>query len=561
MRSLGILFALGLITCSSARSLPIRHYESKIVPLGIAQNRDGFLWIATADGLMRFDGLHYEAVRSPGARDVDVSPDGSVWLATHDGVVRYKRGVFTREITGHAITALIVTHAGQLLAATDKDLYIAVNLDKEPLKWSLYRDASVHGRFQADLEGNIWFGCGLKLCEWSDDDIRAVAGGADWHKYRKPPPNHIGAIKDQQRDWADIVGTPEHRIWARNGPEVIEFNGAETIRRDVPVETFKGVRPGFLLDHVGRLWIPGRRLHVVENGRIEVFQPGGAPLEDVTTVFEDRRGTLWFGLAGKGLAALPAQTMLESWGESEGIAGSVLDLAVSPRGGLLAAGYSGGYVLDAKGGRWHRLSGEHGALRATLAEAGGSILQIPFAGGLLRDGREIPLPEGFNRKRMRYLYRDPKGTVWIASIDGLFRLDGRITRVPLPANKLYPSDMIADADGRLWMGYEDGVAVCAEGNCTQAIAPGDGLASPKIRTIAVSPNAVWVGYRPSIGFTRFRRKPGGWAATQFPPEKGYGPVDTHFLRRDRRGWIWRGSTDGVYICDGVHMEPEDWLHL
>ena len=38
-------------------------------------------------------------------------------------------------------------------------------------------------------------------------------------------------------------------------------------------------------------------------------------------------------------------------------------------------------------------------------------------------------------------------------------------------------------------------------------------------------------------------------------------MDTHFLRRDRRGWIWRGSADGVYVCDGQHTAPEDWLHL
>src|SRR5262249_37933613 len=42
---------------------------------------------------------------------------------------------------------------------------------------------------------------------------------------------------------------------------------------------------------------------------------------------------------------------------------------------------------------------------------------------------------------------------------------------------------------------------------------------------------------------------------------GYGPEDTHFLRRDHRGWIWRGAPDGVYVCDGVHTEPEDWIHL
>src|SRR5262249_27519147 len=37
--------------------------------------------------------------------------------------------------------------------------------------------------------------------------------------------------------------------------------------------------------------------------------------------------------------------------------------------------------------------------------------------------------------------------------------------------------------------------------------------------------------------------------------------DTHFLRRDSRGWIWRGTTGGVYVADGVHLRPADWLHI
>src|SRR5579872_2141556 len=98
MRSIGPLFAIGLIASASAASLPIRRYESNLVPLAIAQDRDGFLWLATADGIVRFDGMHYEPVRSPAAKDIDVTPGGSLWLATDNGLVRYNHGDFTREL-------------------------------------------------------------------------------------------------------------------------------------------------------------------------------------------------------------------------------------------------------------------------------------------------------------------------------------------------------------------------------------------------------------------------------------------------------------------------------
>ena len=60
-----LLVALGQIASLGARSLPIRRFESNMIPLGIAQDREGFLWLATSEGMVRFDGLHYEAVRAP----------------------------------------------------------------------------------------------------------------------------------------------------------------------------------------------------------------------------------------------------------------------------------------------------------------------------------------------------------------------------------------------------------------------------------------------------------------------------------------------------------------
>ena len=97
--------------------------------------------------------------------------------------------------------------------------------------------------------------------------------------------------------------------------------------------------------------------------------------------------------------------------------------------------------------------------------------------------------------------------------------------------------------------------------CEQVIGAADGLLNQRVRSIAPAAGEVWVAYRQTKAFSRFQRAEGRWTARHFLPESGYGPPDTHFVRRDRRGWTWRGSTDGVYVCDGQHVEPEDWIHL
>src|SRR5664279_2251202 len=100
MRWVRLFLIFGQIFSLAGRSLPIRRIESNMIPLGITQDREGLLWLATSEGIVRFDGLHYEVVRAAGGGiDVAVTPDGSVWLATGDGLVRYDRGSSTKAVS------------------------------------------------------------------------------------------------------------------------------------------------------------------------------------------------------------------------------------------------------------------------------------------------------------------------------------------------------------------------------------------------------------------------------------------------------------------------------
>ena len=545
----------------SARSLPVRRFEANLIPLDITADQQGILWMTTGTGVVRFDGLHFEPVQAPpgidlaSAHHIATGPDGSIWIGTAKGLLRYREGAFTTELQGE-ITALYVTRAGRLLASVNPDefVHVCAEPDRSPTRWVRLRVTAL-GRYQEDLAGTVWFSCGRRICSWSDADVQSAAAGTHW---RLLPSISILSVA-----WGDIVALPDHSLWGRNGPDVVKLvNGIQTSQTPIPVETFQGVRPGFLLDRRGRLWIPGRKLHVVEDGVLRVAD--GVPLDDVISIYQDARHTLWFGLAGKGLAAVPDETSLETWSETEGIAGSVLDLAIHPQLGLLAATDTGAYVFHEREGRWQALnpSGERTVLRSLAVGANGEVLFLPHGRGLTSSTRRFTLPPGLDEPQFRKLYADRQGAIWICTLPGLFKLnpEGRVVPVPLP-HGVYPSDVQSDPAGHVWVGYEGGIAQCAGETCTPAISPKDGLLDRRIRTIAPAGSDVWVGYRRTDAFTRFHRQQGHWIATHYKSDNGYGPEDTHFLRRDRRGWIWRGSTDGVYVCDGIHTEPEDWLHL
>lgn len=108
---------------------------------GLAANRvrslafgnDGVLWVATANGIGRFDGQQWQAYREAeglvdnDVRDIAVSREGNVWAGTANGVSRYngrswrtfQTGQFLSGLPSHNVRTLAVSENGRLWVGTD----------------------------------------------------------------------------------------------------------------------------------------------------------------------------------------------------------------------------------------------------------------------------------------------------------------------------------------------------------------------------------------------------------------------------------------------------------
>src|SRR5215831_18048191 len=69
----------------------------------IAQTPDGYLWLATEDGLLRFDGVRYtkwtpaagEQLSSNNVSSLLVTRNGTLWIGTAKGLASWKDGHLT----------------------------------------------------------------------------------------------------------------------------------------------------------------------------------------------------------------------------------------------------------------------------------------------------------------------------------------------------------------------------------------------------------------------------------------------------------------------------------
>ncbi|MCP3667545.1 MAG: hypothetical protein GY696_34475 [Gammaproteobacteria bacterium] len=99
--------------------------------LALIQSKDGFIWLATYEGLARFDGAGFRvfdksntpAIKSNRIKALVEDADGTLWVGTSAGLLRYRRGGFRNftvkdGLPGDSVTTLYVDGKGILRIGT-----------------------------------------------------------------------------------------------------------------------------------------------------------------------------------------------------------------------------------------------------------------------------------------------------------------------------------------------------------------------------------------------------------------------------------------------------------
>src|SRR5579863_1921004 len=104
----------------------IREGSFKGVIVAIAQTLDGYLWLGTEYGVVRFDGVHFVAWQPPAGqqppnihiKSLLATRDGSLWIGTSEGLARWKDGSLTHyaEFAGKSVGALVEDREGLVWA-------------------------------------------------------------------------------------------------------------------------------------------------------------------------------------------------------------------------------------------------------------------------------------------------------------------------------------------------------------------------------------------------------------------------------------------------------------
>ncbi len=481
----------------------------------IQRSSDGYLWLGTEGGLVRFDGVRFtpfDRNSTPALRGTAFYPtvplhvdrQGVLWIATSGGMVRYKDGKFTRAASApepHAplLSQMVEDRAGRLWVwaqDTDSPLYGIRDGRLVPPDPQSGLPAHVSA-VAADPGGDVW------VATVDRGLLRVHEAQAISVLTRDATPAGVTALY-VARDSVLWVGT--QRGFGRLQHGRFEF-------RHLGAGGLDGYVSAFTEDAAGDVWLGTVGMGVLRwhAGRLEQFdRRDGLSRNQVTSLLVDSEGSVWVGTRG-GLDRLRRGAVATFTPRNGGPPFADPGALLWERGRFVVGGATTGLVAGLLGA-WAPLPGAEAAARGkiwTIAQGKSGI----WIGGddtlkLYRTGaapRAYTARDGLAGKWMLAVAEDSLERVWVGTNQGLFRLTRGRVRAFSASDGLpdgYVRTLVVDRRGAVWAGTNRGIARVV-GDSVKSWGLADGLAGPLVFTIRESQDgSIWIGT--SGGLTRVR---------------------------------------------------------
>jgi signal transduction histidine kinase/ligand-binding sensor domain-containing protein/DNA-binding response OmpR family regulator/HPt (histidine-containing phosphotransfer) domain-containing protein len=521
---------------------------------GIAQTRDGYLWLATLQGVVRFDGVNFtqfDKTNTPAMKQSYVwtlygARDGSLWIGTlGGGLVHMKNGVFsswgTQEgLSDDKVYVICEDLDGSLWIGTAHGL----NRFKDG-RFTVYGVNDGLGSdsilaLHEDRAGVLWVGTRAGLSRFKDGKFTTFPLKDESRNKEAKPVDAICEAKDGSL-WFGLFGGGLVRL--RDGEQT-----AFTTKNGLSSDLIHSLAE----DRDGNLWIGTMKgLNRLSGGRIATYYARDGLSDDtVLAIAEDREGNLWVGTVGAvGLNRFRDGKFL-TYSVQEGLPSEKVWSIYQRRDGSMLVGATGLSLF--KDGRFTTYIGAASLtaplVRTVIETRDGSVWLGGDGGGLSRfkDGRltKYSTKDGLASKDVRALAEDREGNLWIGTTGGLNRFrNGEF--VTYTRQDGFPDSTVYSLrpanDGSLWIGGSEGL-VHWKNNRFTAYTTKDGLSSPSIKGIYEdSQGTLWIGTTGG-GLNRF--KDGRFTA--FLPKDGLADEMVSEILEDATGHLWLSGANGLF---------------
>ena len=515
----------------------------------IVQTPDGYLWIGSFQGVLRFDGKRFVKFTPENKKELPslwvlclfVDREGVLWMGTGSGLVRIKDGIWEDLHAlpgwkGKAVKNMAQNSQGKMFLSTDDCIYCYQNDRFDEIA---IPPVSKHASIAFDPQDQLWLGT---------DDTLFVQESGVWKK--------VYTIPSTNRRMSRISKARNGGFWVPDGEEIRCWKEGQWLKNFKIPNGFTQDASKVCEDRQGGLWVAFYShglLHYFPDGSIAYATTREGLLNDSTRdVFEDNEGNIWASSNGGGLARLKPRRLQvygQETGLKQGVVNSVVELSTNR---MLVATHGGGLVpFDGKqfDEPWttpdDHLS-QRGWILSGIKRSNGSLLFMVYNHGLVQFQ---PRLDGFGYSgtvaapEVDCLFEDHQNQVWVGTIKGLATLEE--SKLVLLTNQL-PAGRIGaiteDTAGRLWVNVSGkGIYRANKTGSPASFALFlDGQQPQPVSLFGDKTGSVWIGYR-SGRLDRIQ----GERSTQYGAEHGLPDAGFSSLNEDVDGNLWAGTDIGI----------------
>lgn len=534
----------------------------------IAQTPDGFLWIGTDRGLIRFDGVNFRKFEEARPASVTIGPvrklltdnQGYLWILLRDTkLLRYRDGAFNL-VQGEAengITALgQATGSGVLLSSLAVGVLVYKDETFANASESL---ASGQGRNEPDF---VW-STGLALHRLVEPtagviSLAATSDGKIWLgtqdrglMYLQAGSVHAAASAFPNLRINCLLAFENQELWVGTNKGLLLWDGRELTRKGLPsslsdVEVLSIVR-----DRDSNIWVGTTQtlIRVPRRGAPFSEEDALSPGDRATALFEDREGNLWVGGAQH----------LESLRDSAFVTYSL------PRsqsaGPLYVDSDDKTWIAPIEGGLWSLKEGKYAPVTTAsldrdvvysidsarmgslwLGRQKGGLTHLQFIHGALT-AKTYTHSDGLAQNSVYAVLEGHNGTIWAGTLSGgVSELQNGHFTSYTSANGLASNTVSSIAegkDGTVWFGTPNGLSALSAGNWRTYHAA-DGLPSEDIHCLLLdSFGVLWIGTAEGLAFVNAGLVQVVAAESKSLHEPVLG------IAEDHSGWLWIATADHV----------------
>jgi signal transduction histidine kinase/DNA-binding response OmpR family regulator len=557
----------------------------------LIQSRDGYLWAATFDGLVRFDGVRFTVYHTgnapglPSNRIVDLVEDGagSLWMVTEQRhLVRFRNGAFTHFGPDRGVPAdahsLHVDRDGTVWVGVTNGLGVAGEERLRPVAPDVITApitaiASRDGLVLAGTGGGTVYQAGPDsarvivqpgslagiLYSVYQDGAGAIWIATDHGTYRLEPsgPHLVLAISSRE-----VHGADDGRVWVLTQQGVHRIYPGPPVQISHQPQSVGGVM--FLTDQTGHVWFAAGTEVYREEALVHSLAPRAdhdpVPAAEARAIVRDHEGSVWIGTSAAGLHRLkPA--LFSVYGLPEGLPHqNVYPILEDTTSGTIWMGtWGGGLARLVEGaGRVSPVPGAGAFVLSLMKDRAGRIWVGHFSGGLRLCHPETlrcrEHPDGLRYGTVWATHQDRSGAVWLGTNRGLYRAGPEgMSRVALPADITAPvRAFLETSDGALWMGTNGAGLLRYHQGVFAVYGTAEGGPSDLIRALHQDADGwLWVG---TEGHGLARLDPVNWptaedrssALLRIGPEDGLFDQVIHRILEDAFGRMWMSTNRGIF---------------